>query len=152
MAEVNCTLHLHIQRLLPQELSATVLRKISWEEICGLSPGLAREDLNLLGVTHVHGANSGCADKMPFGNKSISVRSLVFKYPKKQFMTRFLPYMASMHVVSLRKRNLSVDDCEGFVAQEDTTRSHNVTSSVNAAYFLHDRCSVCGAEVDHDKK
>ena len=152
MAEVNCALNLHIERLLPQELHAIVLHKISWAEICALSPTLAREDLNSLGITEVHLASSGDADKKQFGNKCISVRSLVFKHPKQQFMTRFLPYTASMHVVSLRKRNLSVDDYEGFVAQEETTRSHNITSSVNAAYFLHDRCAVCGAEVDHDKK
>jgi len=55
-------------------------------------------------------------------------------------------------VLSLRKRNLSIDEAEGFVANDDNNRSSNVLTLVNAAYFLHDQCSVCGAELDSGKK
>ena len=55
-------------------------------------------------------------------------------------------------MLSLRKRNLSMDEAEGFVAIDDSNRSLNVLTSVNAAYFLQDRCSVCGAELDSGKK
>jgi len=86
------------------------------------------------------------------GDKCVEIRQLSFRIPKPQFMTRFLPYTDSAHVLSLRKRNLSMDEAEGFVANDHNNRSLSIQTSVNAAFFLNDRCSVCAGELDTGKK
>lgn len=86
------------------------------------------------------------------GGNGVEIRQLSFRIPKPQYVTHFLPYTESAHVLSLRKRNLSMDEGEGFVANDQNNRSRSLLTSVNAAFFLLDRCSVCAGEVDGEKK
>jgi len=45
-----------------------------------------------------------------------------------------------------------MDNAEGFIVSDATNRTQTVMNTVNAAYFLQDRCMACGAELESDKK
>jgi len=81
----------------------------------------------------------------------IPVRHVTFDAANPSFMTRCLPYLKSAHSLSLRKRNLSMDEAEDFILTDATNRTQAVMSTVNAAYFLQDRCMACGADLEADK-
>ena len=136
-------LHAHVARLMPTSLSTTVTHSVSLFELCMHAGRGLESDLATLGLQAP--AVEPCVDH-------VEIRQLSFQTPRPQYVTRFLPYTESAHVLSLRKRNLSMDEAEGFVAIDDSNRSLNVLTSVNAAYFLQDRCSVCGAELDSGKQ
>ena len=125
-------LHAHVARLMPAGLSTTATHSVSLFELCMHAGRSLESDLATIGLPAP--PVEPCID----GGDYVEILQLSFQTPKPQYVTRFLPYTASAHVLSLRKRNLSMDEAEGFVANDDNNRSSDVLTLVNATYFLHD--------------
>jgi len=141
-------LHAHVARLMPAGLTTSASHTVPLFELCMHAGRSLEPDLSTIGLQ----APSQQAVPCTHAHNCVEVRQLSFRIPKPQYMTRFLPYTESAHVLSLRKRNLSMDEAEGFVANDHNNRSLSIQTSVNAAFFLHDRCSVCAGEMDTGKK
>ena len=145
-------LHTHVEQLIPAGMTTEVLQCIPLSVLCLKSDRRLELDLATVGLAGPDARHAVSNNDDDGQINVIKIRQLSFNTERPQFMTHFLPYTASTHVLSPRKRNLSLDEAEGFIAIDDNNRSHNVISSVNAAYFLQDRCSACGCELDSDKK
>ena len=137
----TAALRSHVELLLPVGMSKKVINCVSFDDISRVSYSCMKSDLIVLGYT----------SKMDDGD-GIPIRHLTFDESQLSFMTRCLPYLKSAHSLSLRKRNLSMDNAEGFIVSDASNRTQAVMNTVNAAYFLQDRCMACGAELEGDKK
>ena len=142
-------LHVHAHEILPKGMTMTVRSRIHLLDLCELAHDNVKNELAILGLDAA-GARQNLEERGMDG--VVMIRELGFCVPSKRFVSRFLPHMASACILSLKKQNLSLDDAESFDICDDQNRSQAVINTVNAAYFLQQRCSACGAEVESDKK
>jgi len=149
IAALCSPLHVHAHEILPKGMTMTVRNSIHLLDLCELTHDNVENELIILGLG---GAGSRQNLKACGMDGVVMTRELNFCVPKKRFVSRFLPHMASACILSLKKQNLSLDDAESFDICDDQNRSQAVINTVNAAYFLQQRCSACGAEIESDKK
>ena len=140
MSSTAAVLRSHVDLLVPAGMSSQITKRVSFRAVAKVSYSRMLFDLSTLGFkceTDEH--------------DSIPIRELSFDASHPSYMTRCMPFLKSKYLLSLRKRNLKMDEAEGFVLCDAANRTQNVMSTVNAAYFLQDRCAACGAELDCEK-
>jgi len=139
-------LHEHVCALLPDDMCVHTTTEIEVHELYGQLECWAQHEFAVLG------GSAGVVGVLARDAVRIKVRQLQFEEPKPQFMSRFMPYTSSTHVVSIKKRNVSMDVRESFDVCNSASRSRLVHNTVNAAYFLHERCGACGAQLENSRK
>ena len=139
-------LHEHISALLPDDMCVHTVREVRVHEVYARLECWTQHEFAVLA-----GA-AGVASMLARDAESIKIRRVDFKKPEPRFMSRFMPYTLSTNIISIKKRNVSMDVCESFDVCASTSRSRLVHNTVNAAYFLHARCGACGAPLENTRK
>ena len=146
MEQVNLRLHEHVCALLPADMCVHTSTEVGVDELYAQLECWTQYEFGVLG------AATGNVGALTSGANCIRIRQLQFEDPQPHFMTRFMPYTSSTNVVSIKKRNVSVDARESFDVCDSASRSRLVQNTVNAAYFLQQRCGACGALVENTRK
>ena len=140
------TLREHVHMLLPHGMSIHETKSLRFNDVYMLLDTSVQEEFDVLGLTNV--ASMVKADDIG----CIQIRKLIYDETDSQFMSRFMPYVSSMYAVNITKRNVSMDTRESFNVSDKYIRSQTVMNTVNAAYFMQERCGTCGGQLEHTKK
>ena len=144
-----CALREHVHTLLPRGMSVCETKELRLDDLYVQLEGSVQHEFGVLGMNHNgsdgvgHLSDTACI---------ITIRKLIFDASELQFISRFMPYLASSYALSIKKRNLSMDVKETFEINDRQSRSQMVLSTVNTAYFLLQRCGACGGQLEHNKK
>jgi len=138
-------LHAHVEALTPAGVSMQVTKCVPLADMCLLHCNVEKQ-FSVLGLEY--GGGPPAAANM---QGRVGIRALSFCAARPEFVSYVMPYTDSQHMLQLTKRNVSMDAAESFVVCDEATRADVKTKTTNDAYFLNERCNVCGCELDDGK-